>query len=181
MTVENPPARIATQADEHALYEMLVRLHRHNENGWGFPYSPVLVMRQIEVATRRDPKTRSDPRDNRVGVIGVIDGAQPGKFLGTVGIFMQSPMWFSEVLVPTELWLYVEPAYRKGGKHEADLMAFARWVRDTMRDDPAMADYGAPFPLMTGFMHMGPRYAAMQRLWQRLCKGRQVGSLFMVE
>lgn len=176
MTLPPESVRIATAGDERALYELLVRLHRHNDFGWGYPYSPILVLRQIEAATRRSPEERSDPRDKRIGVIGVIDGERG--LIGSVGVFLQQPMWFSEAVVPTELWLYVDPAHRRGTRHEADLMQFAKWVRDAMATDPAMADHKMPFPLMTGFMHQSPRYPAMQRLWQRLSGGRQVGSLF---
>jgi hypothetical protein len=174
--------RAATPADEAALYDLLVRLHHHNSDGWSYPFNPVLVSRQIEVGTRPNPDTRTEPRDKRLGMIGIIDDPMYEGFAGTVGIFLQQPMWFSDVLVPTELWLYVEPRHRGHGNHyEADLMAFAKWVQATMKASAAMAEYGAPFPLLTGFMHLGARYPAMQRRWLRLCGGKQVGSLFMVE
>lgn len=182
MIVEKPASvRAAIPADEPALFDLLVRLHHGNRDGWGFPYNPVLVSRQIEVGTRPDPATRTEPRDKRLGMIGVIDDPMYEGFIGTVGVFLQNPMWFSDVLVPTELWLYVEPQHRRGTMHEADLMAFAKWVQATMKASPEMAEYGAPFPLLTGFMHFGSRYRAMDRLWRRLCGGRQIGSLFMVE
>lgn len=183
--MEQPASvRWATHADEHSIYDALIELHRVNGFGWGFPFRPEIVLAQIEVGTRADPKTRTNPIDQRRGVIGVIDGAD-GKIAGLVGIFFMSPMWFSDWAVPTELFLFVRPTEREHRRYARDLFDFARWFRDGLKAQPSMVDSRLPFPLMTGFMHVDnpkrPLFAVMERLWQRLSGGKKIGTLFMVE
>lgn len=176
--------RWATPADETNIYDALVELHRLNGFGWGYPFRPEIVLAQIEVGTRADPKTRSNPQDQRRGVIGVIDSAD-GKIAGVIGVFFITPMWFTDWAVPTELFLFVRPTERSRRRYERDLFNFARWFRDSLKSQPSMQDSRLPFPLMTGFIHVDnpkrPLLAVMDRLWQRLSGGKKIGILFMVE
>ncbi len=167
VTLEKPATvRRATRADEMAVFELLTDLHRHNARGWNFPYRPELVLTCIECATRPGPEDRTDPKNERRGVIGVIDGPD-GKLLGSVGLFLDPPMWYTAELVPCELWLYVRPGVRGARRLERDLARFAEWVHESLRPK----DHPIPFPLLTGFMHKGPHFAGMARLWGRLFRG----------
>lgn len=175
---EQPPSvRLATYQDERALYDLLVEMWKGNSNGWNFPYAPEIVLQKIEQGTRPDPQYRSNPNDQCRGIIGVIDGPNVGELIGTVGIFIEPPVWFTREVVPTELWLYVRPSDRRS-QHERALRDYALFIRERLK--PEWTPY--PFPLATGFMHAGKRYPGMQRLWQRLWPGaRQVGSLFWID
>src|SRR5438105_1992695 len=96
--------RLATRADEMRLFEFLKDLHRNNGKGWGFSLEPELVMIVIECGTRPNPEDRTDPKNERRGVIGLIEEPN-GEIIGSVGLFLDPPMWFSRVLVPLEHWL----------------------------------------------------------------------------
>lgn len=171
--------RLATQKDEAALFDLLVELHRHNGAGWGFAYRPALVREVIECATRPDPQTRTNPANQRRGIIGVIEGPE-GKLIGTVGIFLDAPFWYSDILVPMEIWLYVRPEVRGRRRLEVALRDYAVDVHEKLR--PSVAEYKMPFPMLTGYIHDGGderRFRLMGRLWQRLFPGaRPVGMLF---
>ncbi len=151
--------RTADWRDESAIYNILIAMHRHNNSGWGWPYRPEIVLARIETATRHDVATRTNPNDKRIGVIGPIGGP----LIGTVGIFQEPPVWFTSALTPTELWLYVRQGER-AGHYERDLMAYATWVHASLK--AAMPNYPLPFPLLTGFMHLGNRIEGMERLWR---------------
>lgn len=179
VAIEKPASvRLAVPADEAAVYASLVELWRFNGSGWQFPYSPLVVLTTIESATRPDPATRTDPTNQRRGIIGVIDG-HGGRFDGIVGIFLDRHLWFSESVIPVELFLFVRPGARNRRRLERDLAHYAEWVHDKLRPDPAT--YKDPFMLATGFMFVGSerRFAAMARLWRLLFRGaRPVGMLF---
>lgn len=181
MTPQPEGVRIAGPQDESRLYALLVELHGHNGAGWGFPYSPLTVMAQIEAGTRRDVWPRSNPNDIRMGVIGVIDGPD-GKLIGTVGLFDLPPAWFSEgtdARALMEIWLYVKPGARHSGRHYRNLFKFSNWAHDSMKAKLKSTGYPYNFPLLTGFMHIGDRYPLMERLWKTFSGGRKVGSLYM--
>lgn len=169
--------RIATSADERALYDLLVEMWRHNESGWGFSYSPEIVVRHIQEGTRPALTARADPMDRRRAIIGVIEEA--GDLVATIGIFLDPPLWFvdpQQCVCPTELWFFVSE-HAKGAGYRQALRKFGLEVREKLRQD-----VGGKMPLITGFMHQGPRYRVMQRLWERLWPGaRQVGSLFWID
>lgn len=176
--IERPAnVRQAGPADETVVYDLLIALWTYNSRGWGFPYRPELVIRVIEQGTRPDPRTRSDPSDQRRGLIGVIDG-DDGKLAAAVGIYLDPPVWFTDAMIPTELWVFVRPDARNARRLERDLARFAEWAHEKLRPGP---DYRLPFPMATGFMHCGTpkRFHAMGRLWQRLFpSARPVGMLF---
>lgn len=172
-----PVVRIAKVAEERSIYRLLVEMWEHNNRGWGFEYSPEIVIRHIEEGTRPNLLSRSDSTDQRRAVIGVIE--EEGQLVATVGLFLDAPMWFvdpRQCVCPTELWFYVSPRARGQGHRQA-LRNFSLDVRDKLR-----RDVKGRMPLITGFMHQGSRYSVMQRLWQRLWpRARQVGALFWID
>lgn len=169
-------ARAATVADENALFDLLVDLHRHNKNGWGFPYRPEIVLDAIEAGTRPEPALRRNPANQRRGIIGVIDGA-PGHLIASVGLFIDPVVWFSDAVGLTELWLYVRPSERHAARHYRSLFAFSLWAHDHMKAQ--LRDYPLDFPLSTGFMHLGSRLGVMERLWMRVSGAQKCGVLFL--
>jgi len=170
--------RQATHLDEDAIYNILVDLHRHNAHGWGFPFRPEIVIGRIQAGTRPDPRARTNPTDQRRGMIGVIDGAN--HLIGTVGLFIENPMWFSDALGLSELWLYVRPEYRANKSNMRALFEFSVWAHEGMKAGLG-SDYPLPFPLLTGFVNLGGRYLSMSRLWRRFSRGEECGALFFRE
>jgi hypothetical protein len=171
-----PPCRVATFADENALYDLLVDLHRNNEHGWGFPYRPEIVLSCIEAGTRPEPAARRNPSNQRRGIIGVIDGTD-GRLIASVGLFIDPVVWFSDATGLTELWLYVRPWARHAARHYRSLFAFSLWAHDFMRSQ--LRDYPLDFPLSTGFLHLGHRLGPMERLWARFSGAKKAGVLFV--
>ncbi len=177
LPVKPANVRMADHRDEGEIYSLLIDMHRENQSGWGFPYRPELVLARIETGTRPDPRTRSNPQDQRRGVIGVI-GPVGGPLLASAGIFFEPIMWFSDFPGAVELWLYVRKEARGTGQHERDLFAFALWVHARMKSD-LDPSYKVPFPMQTGFYHRGKRFDAMERLWRRFSGGAKCGVLFV--
>jgi len=175
----NPTSvRQAGPDDERALYEFLVEMHLRNAFGWGYVYDPGLVRAQIEVGTRPDLRTRTDKNDRRVGIIGVIDGPD-GKIAATIGLFVERPMWFSQVVGLVELWVYVPPG-KGSSRYEAELRKYGLWAFHSMKADIYKdPDYHYPFELLTGFQHRGKHFKAMFRIWRRW-GGRLIGMLFVI-
>ena len=174
--------RLATPQDEEALYDLLVTLWKNNDCGWGFPYRPEIVLAVIEQGTRPDPATRRNPRDQRRGLIGVIEDPEtPGRLIGSAGLFLDAPMWFTDAVVPTELWMFVRPEARGRRHYERELASWTEKIRDDLRAGMPES-YPLPWPLQTGFMHQGEHYAGMERLWRMLFRrARKVGTLFWVD
>ncbi len=102
-----------------------------------------------------------------------------GPLIGSVGIFLDPATWYTEALVPTELWLYVRRGERGAARHERALMSYAKWFHAGLKAGPERINH--PFPLMTGFFHGAKQFGAMERLWRRLSGGKKVGVLFMWE
>ena len=166
----------ATPDDEEAIYSFLVSLWAHNERGWGTFYDPSIVARQIEVGTRPDPATRTDPTDLRRGVIGIIRG-DDRRIVASVGLFIMPVMWFTSLPGLTELWLHVRPEAKNGGRLSRDLFAFSLWAHNHMKAD--LSDWNAPFYLQTGFLHLGKRLEVMESLWTRRSGAKKAGVLFV--
>lgn len=185
---ESGSVRFATPADEGPLYSLLVALHTHNSHGWGFPFRPEIVLARIEQGTRVNPDKaeaearkvpwtpRTDPADRKRGVIGVIDGTG-GRLVGSVGIFLEPPLWFSDEVIPCEIWLFVRSEARDRQRHEKALFDWSNRAHAVLKAG-LPEDYPVPFPLATGFLHLGQRYPAMERLWRWRSGGRKVGTLF---
>jgi hypothetical protein len=174
--IEKPTSvRIAGIKDEEPLFSLLVDLHKHNSFGWGFPYRPELVVQWIERGTRPDPRERSNPEDQTRGIIGVVDG--PNGLRASVGLFIVTPVWFTDALCLQELWLYVRPNERGAARLFRDLFQFSLWAHEGMKVGLDKPGY-PPFVLQTGFMNDADQVERMERLWRRYSGGRKIGVLF---
>lgn len=179
MTEITKPAsvRLADHRDEEAIYDLLIAMHRYNQAGWSYPYRPEIVLSRIETGTRPDPRTRTNPQDQRRAIIGVI-GPEGGPLKASIGLVIESPMWFSETPAMIELWFFVREGERRSSGHVKALREFALWAHASMKRD--LGDrYPQPFELITGFQHRGDRFDAMLRLWRRW-GGKMCGALFVV-
>lgn len=182
----NPPTekpanvRIAGPRDEAPLFALLVEMHRRNNAGWGIPFTPAVVQARIETATRRELSWRTNPRDERRGIIGLI--GPEDKPYATIGLFIEPAAWFTaDCLCLMEIWLYVRDSERDSGAYQ-DLFAFGLWAWAHMKADLAKSNYPLdrmPFPYVTGVMNDAGRIEAMERLWRRASGGEKVGALFM--
>lgn len=145
--------RIATQADEPAIYELLIRMH--GENGM-FSMSEKKVRDTMYCGTRPN----SDPNSSR-GVVGVVDG--PKGLEATIGLVV-STVWYSDDWHINELWNFVHPDYRTAG-HAPKLIKFSQWCATQM-----------DLPLLIGVVS-NKRTEAKVRLYKRLLP--YTGAFFM--
>lgn len=158
--------RFATPADEDALYDLLMALHR--DNPLGLPYRPEVVLAGIRAGTRPEP-------GKPLAAIGVIDGEH--ELLGSVGLFLGQAAWFvDDIWWFFERWLYVRPTDPERAHHNAALFAWARERRDKMRADLG-PDYPWAFEVVMSWTG-GDRQEAKDRLWAR--EGTKVGSSFIL-
>lgn len=155
MISKPPSVRIATQADEPALYWLLVN-DLEADNGLGWTVSPRKVLEHVQRCCR-----------GQMGLAGVIDG--PDGIIGSIAIEMISP-WYSDDLMLMQMWQFVVPEARAGTSHGNDLFAFAEWHRQDMA-----AKIGQALILETCVMSHH-RLGAKLRLWAR--KARAVGGIF---
>jgi len=180
MIAKPDSVRIATQADERPLYDLLMDLWTYGEErGLGWPVDPILVLRHIEEGTRPNLATRSDPMDLRRAVHGVIDDPDtPDRIIASVGLFIDQVGWYTREMGVHELWFYVRGHARNSRHHERALRDFAFWVRQELNKGTPQ-----PMPLISGFYYRGPRLAAMERLWQRLWgpTAEKVAALWWIE
>lgn len=130
--------RIATQADEPAIYELLIRMH--GESGM-FAFNEKRVREHIEAGTRY-----------KGGIAGVIEG--PKGVEATIGI-ATGQVWYSDDWHISELWNFIHPDYRTSG-HAPRLIKFAQWCSDQMQ-----------LPLLVGVVS-NKRTEAKVRLYKRL-------------
>jgi GNAT superfamily N-acetyltransferase len=176
---ENPTSvRIATHHDERKLLNLLIELHRDNNDGWGIPYDVGVIMRRIEQGTRQDPAQRSDPGDQWRAVHGVIDSPDGQRIDASIGCFILPITWYSNWVSITELWVYVREEERGQGLEE-ELAQFGLWVRERLRDPDQ-----AFFPMVTGFLEGGKRdMRLMERLWPKIWgpKAKKIGVLYWVD
>lgn len=159
---ENPPARVrvATEADEDALYELLKGLEE--DNGLGWPHDEERVRHHIELGTRR-----------RGGIHGVIDDpankTDAIKLVGSVGVIFNQP-WYAKDWFWHELWLFVLPQHRRGTGYADDLRQWMRWYQHAFEKAN-----GARVPFFTSVTSR-KRLDAKIRWWRRW--GTQVGAIF---
>ncbi len=111
-----PTVRVATEADEPALIELL-RLDHAESAAMVAPFDEQHVKSFIQAATRE-----------RIDTIGVVDEPE-----GPVGMVRLTPecWWFSPDWYVAERLLFVHPAHRRS-RHGRDLLQFARWFVDAM-------------------------------------------------
>lgn len=151
--------RMATAADEDALYDALVALYA--DNAIAGSYSPDCVRAQIRKGTSE--------ADKFAGMIGVMD-APDGRIAATVGIFW-TKFWYSDENVLTESWLFVRPEYRHLGL-DARLFEFAKLYRDMMREQ-------LKFQIkLVSSVASDKRLPAKLRLWRRW--GEQFAGVFLM-
>jgi hypothetical protein len=176
MTEKPDSVRVASRSDEESLFSLLVALH--SDNPLGLPYREEIVRAVIETGTRPHPETRTNPRDSRKMMIGVIDGV--GYIEASIGISIEPASWYTDVYGARELWLYVRPGLRKGLHHARDLFHFGSWVRQEMlrgirEEEPG---YRYAFPLLSG-PTSHDRLPEKERLWAMY--GHKIGSLYLMD
>ncbi len=104
--------RVATPADEQAVFDILMLLAEENAMS---PVSEAKVWAAIHKGTRRQG-----------GIIGVIDTPNR-QIAATVGISM-GQWWYTEAMHCEEIWSFVHPDHRKGKENYAKmLIEFSRW------------------------------------------------------
>lgn len=152
-----PACRMANEADEARLWDVLMELER--DNGMGLPRSDLKVWQAIEQCCRCQG-----------GVAGVIEGPK-GRIDATIGIVL-AQVWYSDTWFPKEIWFFVRPEARQGGKLADALFAFAEDHRSYLSEQ-----IGRPLPLFTGPTSF-KRLDAKMRWWGRHAK--LVGGIFML-
>ena len=160
LALERPAAvRVATQADEAALFALLWD-HLYADNGMGIAPDAAKVWGYVNATCR-----------GQGGVAGVVDGPD-GTLIGSVGIVACQP-WYSEVWNLAEMWLFVHPLHRRRTGHGQALFDFARWPRADMS-----ARLGYAVGLEISILSF-KRVRAKERLWER--NALRVGATFWID
>lgn len=149
--------RIAGPDDEDAIFRLLERLAA--DNSIGFPYHEDQVRRSIRIGTER-----------KAGLVAVVE--TPDKqIVGSVGLHWAQP-WYSNDWFVHEVWLFVDPAYRKGTGYADALMRWVQGVKE--RGD---ASTGRKTPFFTS-VSSRKRLAAKMRWWGR--RGEMIGAIYLL-
>lgn len=151
--------RLGTPEDEDAIMRLLVKLDA--DNSIGFPYHEDKVRESIKIGT-----------EARGGYIGVIDAPdQPGEMAGSVGLHWAQP-WYSNDFFFHEVWLFVDPDYRKGTGYGDALMRFSQNLKDRMNQ---ISDKPVPF-----FTSVSSRKNLQKKMrwWRR--RGEHIGSIYLL-
>ena len=153
--------RQAVPADEEALFDLLLALHRGGL-GAAFPYDHAKVVAALQHGTRQ-----------RGGIIGVIDAPdREGFIVASVGLLVEE-WWWSRCCFLEERWCFVRPEYRRGTDYFAALKAFSEDCRRQMATSQA-----EPFVLESSFVEADSYVVRLkERLWRRW--GRKVGGVFI--
>lgn len=152
--------RLAAPEDEDAVLRLLVKLD--SDNSIGFPYHEERVRESIRMGT-----------EAQGGYIGVIDAPdRPGEIAGSVGLHWSQP-WYSYDFFFHEVWLFVDPAYRKGTGYGDALMKFSQDLKARMN---AISDKPVPF-----FTSVSSRknLAKKMRWWGR--RGEFIGAIYLLK
>ena len=152
--------RVATRADEEALFELL----------WNSLYvdncvSATLVPDEKRVRAHIEACCRGTS-----GIAGIIDG--PKGIAASIGL-VWSYAWYSQVGFIAEMWCFTVPGERAGHRHYQAMRRFSLWHRADLS-----AKAGYPISLETSCYSFN-RLPAKTRLWRQ--GQRQVGSVFWVE
>lgn len=151
--------RVATPADEDALYRLLLGLER--DNTLGYEHNEDRVRQHIKLGTEKTG-----------GVHGVIDAPdRPGELAGSVGI-VWNQLWYSDEWFWHELWLFVDPEYRRGTGYGDALMEWAKHWHDSFCDK-----MGREVPFFTS-VSSRKRLKTKMRWWQK--RGEQVGAIYLL-
>lgn len=148
--------RIATVADEQAIYNLLVMDLEENAVTVA-PIDPDQLIERILLATREQK-----------GMIGVIDGPD-GFPVATIGLFNEK-WWWSQQWHFCKLWDFVHPDHRQHG-HGKDLIRFGGWCADVMTQK-----FGHRFYTLSGVLGF-KRVRDKVRLYKRLTN--MVGAFFL--
>lgn len=151
--------RLAGPADEDAIYRLLVKLDA--DNSIGFPYHEDAVRKSIRIGTERS-----------AGMIGVIEAPDsPGEMAASVGLHWAQP-WYSNDWFMHEVWLFVDPQYRKGTGYGDALM---RWVQECKERGDAVMKRSTPF-----FTSVSSRknLRTKMRWWGR--RGELIGAIYLL-
>jgi hypothetical protein len=162
--------RLATEADEDALYDLLMALWV--DNPLGLPARPEVVLANILSGTR--PKIGKP-----LAIIGVIDDVsrETPALVGSVGLFLGQAAWFvDDIWWMFERWMYVRPTAPDRAAHAAALFDWTREQRDKMREGLG-PDYPWAFEVVMSWTG-SDRQAAKDRLWAK--HGTKVGSSFIL-
>lgn len=151
--------RLAAPADEDAIYRLLQLLSE--DNSIGFPYHEDRVRQSIQMGL-----------SGREGYIGVIDDPnRPGEVVGSVGLHLAQP-WYSNDWFIHEVWLFVDPQYRKGTGYADALMEFSRTLKKAIE-----RRVEAPVPFFTS-VSSRKRLKAKMRWWAR--RGEMIGAIYLL-
>jgi hypothetical protein len=115
--------RIATMADENALFHLMMMDAKEN----ALPIATVSadrVLEHIQFGTRRHERPNSP-----MAILAMIDGPE-GEPVGCM-LLMFFQWWWSKAYFLQEIWNYVHPDHR-ASRHAENLMKFARWCSDDM-------------------------------------------------
>jgi hypothetical protein len=152
-----PVVRLATEADEAAVFELLLALYDDNAFG-AHPVNPDKVLAMIRRGTRKEG-----------AFIGVIDGPD-GRIAASAALDM-TPYWYSDDWFLNEQWFFVRPECRSAHLERA----LFRWAEQIRR---LMEGAGGRWEIVMGFW-TPVRLAAKIRLWSRYA--RQVGAVFIMD
>lgn len=152
--------RIATMADAQALYDLCLKLYRDNPLG-------------ISISTGKVASIVENLCMGNGGIAGVIDGPH-GDLIASVAIVSHQP-FFSDEWHLLQLWLFVDPDYRAGGKHAKALFDFVKWHKDHQS-----RQLGHSVGVDSSFVSLQDQDAKFA-LWSKWSGGRYVGSSFWVD
>lgn len=153
------PVRLAGPADEDAVFRLLQLLDK--DNGLGFPYHEDAVRDAIRVGT-----------EQKGGFVAVIDAPdKPGEMAASVCLHWAQP-WYSRDWFLHEVWLFVDPAYRKGTGYADALMDWVSWLKENFN-----ARVDKPVPFFTS-VSSRRRLEAKERWWRR--RGEKIGVIFLL-
>lgn len=152
-----PTVRLAGLGDAPALYDCLLALEADNAM---VPRSEDRVWAEI----RRCCTCRG-------GVAGIIE--ENGVVVASAGVVLSDLTWYSDAPCLREIWLFVRPEHRAGGRLADALWAFMERHRDEMRALTGVPD----LQLITGPTSAN-RLPAKMRLWGN--RGRLIGATYVM-
>lgn len=149
--------RIATPADEDAIYVLLTRMEA--DNGLGFPHDEKVVRQHITDAIKRR-------------MVFVIDNpGVPGELAAGVCL-MWGEFWYGGPYL-AETWLFVRPEFRKGSGFGDALIEWTRWIGGAVTEAA-----GKPIPTFSTITSR-TRLKAKGRWLAR--RGELVGMIFLLK
>lgn len=173
MPIRRPPSvRIATEADEQAVLELLLLDVAENATHIA-PPNEERIMQHIQAGTRgmqriREKAERGEGMDEPFGIVGVVDG--PDKKPVAVCILIPSQWWWSRQFFLQEVVNFVHPEHRRS-RHINDLLDFERWVVDRWTKD-----YGFQVYMLCGVLGTRRLRSKILLYWRQFT---EVGRAFL--